>query len=126
MNGQEMAEGSDGSGNYLGMEQGGGRSESWSEVKIGKAKQKCKKVGQKGRSSVSEETDNEQSRGDEEEHKVIIRLEQEGASFCDWNPVLLTNGINSLVGEIRSAKVLHSGALLIFAETAHNKGKRLD
>ena len=53
-------------------------------------------------------------RRDEEEHKVIIRLEQEGASFGEWNPVLLTKGINKLVGEIKSAKVLRSGALLVF------------
>ena len=57
---------------------------------MGKARQKRKKGGQKGRSSMSEEIDNEQERGDEEEHKVIIRLEQEGASFGEWNPVLLT------------------------------------
>ena len=35
---------------------------------------------------MSEETDNEQARGDEEEYKVIIKLDQEGASFGEWNP----------------------------------------
>lgn len=73
LNGQEMAEGSDGSGNELGTELGGGRNESWIEVKMGKkARRERKKVWQKGRSSRSEEMkDNEQARGgrgDEEEH----------------------------------------------------------
>ena len=104
VNGQEMAEGSDGSGNELGMELGGGRSESWSKVNTGNVKRKRKKLVQKERSSMSEETDNEQVRRDEEEHKVIIRLEQEGASFSEWNQVLLTKGINKQVGEIKSSK----------------------
>ena len=47
VNGQQMADGSDGSGNELGMEQDGRRSESWSEVKMGKARRKRKKVGQR-------------------------------------------------------------------------------
>ena len=81
---EEMAEGSDGSGNELEMELGGGRSESCSEVKMGKARQKHENVDQNGRSSMSEERDNEQARGDEEEHKVIIRLQQEGASLDEW------------------------------------------
>ena len=54
-----MAEGSDGSGNELGMELGGGRSESWSKVNTGNVKPKRKKLVQKERSSMSEETDNE-------------------------------------------------------------------
>ena len=110
------------------MELGGGRSESWNEVKMGKARRKRKKVGQKGRSSISEETDNEQVGGDEEyeeEHKVIIRLEQEGASFGEWNLVLLTKGVNSLVGEIKSAKVLCSGALLMFYRNSTQLGKAI-
>ena len=53
---------------------------------------------------MSEEMkDNEQARGDEEEHKVIIRLEQEGALFGDWNPVVLTKVINGLVGDVNGA-----------------------
>lgn len=80
---------------------------------------------QKGRSSISEETDTEQTRGEEEEHKVIIRLEQEGASFGEWNPVLITKGINSLLGEVKSAKVLRSGALLIFCNNSAQLGKAI-
>jgi len=38
-----MAEGSDGSGNELGMEQGGGRSESWSKVKTGNVNENARK-----------------------------------------------------------------------------------
>lgn len=87
VNGQEMAEGTDRSGSVLGMEQGGGGTGSRSEVKEGNAGRKHKKVGQRGRSSVSKETDNEQARGCEEKHMVIIRLEQEGASYGEWNPV---------------------------------------
>ena len=48
LNGQEMAEGSDGSGNELdGMELGGERNESWREVKMGKARQNARKWGRK-------------------------------------------------------------------------------
>lgn len=86
MNGK--AEGSDRSGSEQGMDLGGRRNESWNEVTAGKAKQKRMKMRQKERSSISEETDTEQVTEGEEEHKVIIRLEQEGASF--GNPVLLT------------------------------------
>lgn len=120
-----MAEGSDGSGSELGMELGGGGSERWEEIKGEKARRKRKKVRQKGRSSISEETDTEQTRGEEEEHKVIIRLEQEGASFGEWNPVLITKGINSLLGEVKSAKVLRSGALLIFCNNSAQLGKAI-
>lgn len=125
VNGQEMAEGSDGSGSELGMELSGGRIESWSEVKGGKARRKRKKLGEKGRSSVSEETDKEQERKCEEEHKVFIRLEQAGASFGEWNPVLLTKAINKIVGEVKSVKVLSSGALLIFCRDSAQLGKAI-
>ncbi|XP_059214987.1 NACHT, LRR and PYD domains-containing protein 12-like [Centropristis striata] len=57
-----MAEGSDGSGSELEMEYGGGRDEGWDVVKGGKAKRKRKEREQKGRTSVSEETDSEQAK----------------------------------------------------------------
>lgn len=43
--------------------------------------------------------------------------------FGEWNPVLLTKGINRLVGEVKSARDLHSGALLIFCGDSTPQGK---
>lgn len=120
-----MAEGSDGSGSELGMELGGGRIESWNDVISGKTKRKRKKDTQKGRSSVSDETDNEHTKGGEEEHKVFMRLEQEGASFGEWNPVLLTKVLNRLVGEVKSARILRNGALLISCRNSAQVAKAI-
>ncbi|XP_059186385.1 uncharacterized protein LOC131969355 [Centropristis striata] len=125
VNGQEMAEGSDGSGSELEMEYGGGRDEGWNVVKGGKAKRKRKEREQKGRTSVSEETDSEQAKKGEEEHKIIITLEQEGASFGEWNPVRITKAINKQVGEVKSAKVLRSGALLVFCRDSAQLGRAI-
>ncbi|CAJ1066432.1 uncharacterized protein LOC113119923 [Xyrichtys novacula] len=120
-----MEEGSDGSGND-GMELGGGSNESWNVVKGGKAKRKRKNNrGQRGLGIASEETDSEQAREDEEEHKVISRLEQEGTSFGEWNPVHLTKAINKQVGDVKSARVLHNGALLIFCRDSAQLGRAI-
>lgn len=40
VNGQDVADGGDRSGNELGIELGGGRNESWRQVKMGKARRK--------------------------------------------------------------------------------------
>lgn len=50
-----------------------------------------------------------------EEFKVFTRFVQEGASFCDWNPIRL-NKISREFGEVRSAKTLRNGSLLIMCK----------
>lgn len=64
-----------------------------------------------------DETDSEQSviviARQEEEHKVIVKLSEEGATFSEWNPIKLTKAINKLLGEVKNAKVLRNRSLLI-------------
>lgn len=94
-------------------------------VKNVKAKRKRESVSKKGRNSTSEETDSEQMKEGEEEHKVIIRLEHEGVSFREWNPVFLTKAKKRVMGEVRSAKVLRSGALLVGCRDSSQGGKAI-
>lgn len=57
--------------------------------------------------------------------KVIIKLSQEGASFRDWNPIVVTKAINKLVGEVTSARVTRYGALLIVCRDTTQQGKAI-
>lgn len=105
-----MAEGSDGAGSEIGeMEVGGGRYEDvWDIVRNNKRKK---------RGNRSEDSDSEGGAAvageRREEFKVIASLVQKGASFSDWNPIRLTKIISREIGEVRSAKILRNGALLI-------------
>ena len=60
-----------------------------------------------------------------EEHKINIKLSQDGASFGEWNPIQLTKSIHKLVGEIKNAKVLRNGSLLIFCRDSAQQGKAI-
>ena len=117
VNGQEMEEGSDGSGSEVGgFEAAGGMNGGWSL--IGKSQRKRKKRNQQNGSDNITETNSEGSvtptAKQNEEHKIIIKLSQDGASFGEWNPIQLTKTIHKLIGEVKNAKVLRNGSLLIF------------
>lgn len=105
MNGQKIAEGSDGAGSELDKEEGSGKDECIN------SRRKCKNLSQQNIRSHTEKNDNEQITGvkeDRKEHKVIIKLVQEG----EWNPIQLTKAIHKLIGEVRSARVLCNASLL--------------
>lgn len=116
---REMAEGSDSAGSE--MEEGGGRYEGeWSIVR----NKKRKKNGNRSEESDFEERAavTEERR---EEFKVIASLAQEGASFRDWNPMRLTKSINKEIGEVRSAKILRNGLLLIICRDGGQQRRAL-
>ena len=113
--GREMAEGSDVGGSELGGEMavvGGGSFESSEWDVVGKNKRK------KSRNNKSDDSDNDSGRrisvveGRIEEFKVVVKLLEE-ASFAAWNPIRLTKSIFKELGEVRSAKVLRNGTMLI-------------
>lgn len=62
------------------------------------------------------------------EYKVIMKLEQEGSSFGKWNPIQLTVSLNKLIGEIKSARIMGNGALLIECKdnAQQNKATKLN
>lgn len=76
-----------------------------------------------------DETDSKQSvivtTRQDEEHKVIIKLSEEGKTFGEWNPVKLTKALNKLLGEIKNAKVLRNGSLLIVCRNKLQQEKAL-
>ena len=57
--------------------------------------------------------------------KVFIKLMQAGATFKEWNPIQLTKGLNKEMGEVRSAKVLQSGQLLLICSSPKQCEKAL-
>jgi len=78
-----------------------------------------------------DETDCEQSmtivsKQQDEEYEVIMKLSQEGASFGKWNLIQITKSINKLIGEIKNAKVVRNGALLIFCRNKMQQEKALE
>lgn len=54
----------------------------------------------------------------------MLRLETRFSS-PEWNPVVLTKTISRLVGEVKSARVFHSGGLLIFCRDSAQLGKAI-
>ena len=61
--------------------------------------------------------------GRREEFKVVIKLDQEGASFAAWNPIRLTKSICKKRGEVRCAKVLRNGTMLIVCKDGEQQTK---
>lgn len=119
-----MAEGSDGSGSEMGFEEdGGGDNSVWNVVRSRKRKKK------ENETLNMDETDSEQSvivtERREDEHKVIVKLSEEGATFGEWNPIKLTKAINKLLGEVKNAKILRNGSLLIVCRNKVQKEKAL-
>lgn len=119
-------EGSEGTGSEMGFEEEGGRDRSVWNVMRSRKRKKKEKVA-----SNIDETDSEQSvtianKQQEEEYKVIMKLSQEGSSFGEWNPIQLTKSINKLLGEVKNAKVLRSGALLIFCRNKKQQEKAIE
>ncbi|MGL4647017.1 MAG: hypothetical protein ACRCVL_08025, partial [Cetobacterium sp.] len=110
----------------MGFEEEGGRDRSvWSVMRLRKRKKK-----EKATYSI-DETDREQgmatvSKPQDEEYKVIVTLSQEGSSFGEWNPIHLTKLIYKLLGEVKNAKVLRSGALLIFCRNEKQQKKAIE
>lgn len=117
-----MAEGSDDSGSELGeMEVGGGKYEDgWNVVRKNKRKKRTSKTEDSGSENESV------AAGDRrEEFKVFMSLAKEGTSFSEWNPIRLTKVINKEIGEVRSAKILRNGSLLIMCRDGGQQGKAL-
>ncbi len=104
----------------------GGRDEGWSFVSQ-KNRRKRKKERQQKNSVNTEGTDSEESltpaARQKEEYRVNIKLSQEGASFGEWNPIQLTKSIFKAIGEVKNAKVLRNGSLLIFCRDSVQQGK---
>ena len=128
VNGQEMADASDGSGSEMGIEADGGREDDWRLA--GKENKRKRKKGRQQRDRISSvETDSEGSgtpiEKESEEYKIIIKLSQDGASFGEWNPIMLTKAIHKAVGEVKNAKVLRNGSLLIFCRSSMQQGKAI-
>lgn len=114
-----MAEGSDGSGSELGeMVEGGGSYEKWNIA--GRKNKRKKSLRSDGSDSDGRATVTERRR---EDFKAIVKLVQDGASFCDWNPIQLTKSISKEIGEVRSAKILRNGSLLIICKDGVQQGK---
>lgn len=88
VNGQEMAEGRDGSGSEVGTECDSGRDETFTVEESSSSRRKNKK--QHSNQSNSE-TDGEREvatpERERKKSKVIIKLVQDGAWFGEWNPV---------------------------------------
>lgn len=130
MNGQEMAEGSDGSGSELGemeVASGSRNCESWMDSGLRNARKRRRQKQQKEvmNAEESESEQSEESFGKQrEEFKVIIKLQQENASFSEWNPIQLTKALNKLIGEVKSAWILLSGALLIVCRDGSQQGNK--
>lgn len=96
------------------FEQSGGttqQSDIWEERKNKKKKRK--------------KSECEDSYHERDEYKLFIKLMQEGATFKEWNPIQLTKSLNKEMGEVRSAKILRNGQLLVFCENEEQLKKAL-
>lgn len=122
VNGQERVEGSDGSGNEPGeMEVGGGIYESWESVRNNKRKKKRKNKTDESDSDRGSTTEEKRR----EEYVIFAKLVDEGDSFGGMNPIQLTKSLNKEIGEIKSAKVLRNGALMIVCKDEKQQGKAI-
>ncbi|KAI2664043.1 Nucleic-acid-binding protein from transposon X-element [Labeo rohita] len=122
VNGQERVEGSDGSGNEPGeMEVGGGIYESWESVRNNKRKKKRKNKTDESDSDSGSNTEEKRR----EEYVIFAKLVDEGDSFGGMNPIQLTKSLNKEIGEIKSAKVLRNGALMIVCKDEKQQGKAI-
>ena len=105
-----MAEGSDGSGSGMELGQGGGSCGNWS---VGRKKKRKK--------NLHDKTDDSDC---DARVTVLFKLTQKGDSFEDWNPIKLTKYINKEIGEVRSAKVLRNGSLLVICKDGGQQGNQ--
>ncbi len=60
-----------------------------------------------------------------EEYVVFAKLVDEGDSFGSMTPIQLTKSLNGEIGEIKSAKVLRNGALMIMCKNERQQGKAI-
>ncbi|XP_067281993.1 uncharacterized protein [Pseudorasbora parva] len=122
VSGQESVEGSDGSGNERGeMEVGSGMFEKWETTRNNKRKKKRKDK------TDESDSDRESNIQDErrEEYVIFAKLVDEGDSFGGMNPMQLTKSLNREIGEIKSAKVLRNGALLVVCKDERQMGRAI-
>ena len=132
--GQERGSGSDGSGREV-VDRQGGNVGNWT-VATGKQRKntaKRKKAGN-GKSDESEDISSEDDMETASlpsvierrlEFKVFVRLEQEGATFEDWNPTHLTKALHTDFGEVRSAKKTASGGLIVVCKDEEQQKKAI-
>ncbi len=113
-NGQEMEEGSDGVVSEIGELGSTGEledSKSNEEWNINQSKKKKNNKSDCGASASLKDGG--------EQYKVFVKLGQEGTTFREWNPIQLTKGLtlSKEIGEVRSAKILRNGQLLVFCKS---------
>jgi len=111
-NDQEMEEGSD----EVGSETGELRSTGELEDNEGNKEWKSNQIKRKKRNSTNC-SEMASLNDDGEQFKVFVKLGQEGTTFREWNPIQLTKGLSKEIGEVRSAKILRDGQLLIFCKS---------
>ncbi len=99
------------------MEVGGGMYEKWDMARKNKWKKK-KNESDSDRGSTMEEKRRE-------EYVVFAKLVDERDSFGGMNPIQLTKSLNGEIGEIKSAKVLRNGALMIMCKDERQQGKAI-
>lgn len=120
-NGQEWGRGSDDSGSgYEGME--GERSGSYGSWKTARSKKRKKKSSDRTYDTDEEALCGAAIRSDPE-YKVFVKLIQEGATFDDWSPIQLTKALHKEFGEVRSAKKLRNGCLMITCKDEEQQRK---
>ncbi|XP_041913036.1 uncharacterized protein LOC121677948 [Alosa sapidissima] len=61
----------------------------------------------------------------EDEFKVFIKLLQEGTTFNEWSPIQLTKSLHKDIGEVRSAKQLRNGSLLVICKSDEQQQKAI-
>lgn len=61
----------------------------------------------------------------EDEFKVFIKLLQEGNTFDEWSPIQLTKTLHKEIGEVRCAKKLRNGSLLVICKNEEQQQKAI-
>ena len=107
----------EGSGCEIGeMDVGRGSLEGWKVVKKKRKNNDRDKTADKGTNTVKRS---------EDEFKVFIKLLQEGTTFDKWSPILLTKVLHKDIGEVRSAKKLRNGSLLVICRDVEQQQKAI-
>lgn len=127
--GQERGGGSDGSGRES-VDRQGANFGKWTGARNSRARIKRKKGDENDESEYSSSDDMETASvvsviERRQEFKVFVRLEQEGATFEDWNPTHLTKALHTDFGEVRSAKKTMSGGLIVVCKDEEQQKKAI-
>lgn len=58
-----------------------------------------------------------------QEYNVFVKLPQEGFTFDEWSQIQLTKALHKEFGEVRSAKKLRNGCLMITCKDKQQQKK---